>query len=170
MPVLFESSYSMTKEFYQEIFSFYSLKRPSKIIQLIVIILVLILMLWLAILDSFKSPLFYSALAIWLLLLAMHFLTYRLQVNMILKRNAELSKNTPISCTVSATQNSLGYRTSIGTNVEIDFSAVKSAFQTKNYIVLVSANKLTYSFCKNHFTVGNYEDFLQFLRSKGYKI
>ena len=135
MPVLFESSYSMTKEFYQEIFSFYSLKRPSKIIQLIVIILVLILMLWLAILDSFKSPLFYSALAIWLLLLAMHFLTYRLQVNMTLKRNAELSKNTPISCTVSATQNSLGYRTSIGTNVEIDFSAVKSAFQTKNYIV-----------------------------------
>ena len=170
MPTLFESSHSMTKEFYKEIFSFYCLKRPSKIIQLIIIILCVAFMLWLSILNSFQSPLSYSALAIWLLILVMHFLTYRLYVNLSLKRNAELSKNAPISCTVSATQNSLGYRTSVGTNVEIDFSDIKSVFQTKNYIVLVSSNKLMYSFRKDNFTVGNYEDLLKFLRSKGYKI
>ena len=170
MPVLFESSHSMTKDFYKEIFSFYHFQRHSKIIQLIVIILFVALMLWLTILDSFKSPIFYIALGLWVFILVLHFFTYFLQVNLTVKRNAELSKNAPITVTIAAAENSLKFNTSLGTNVEVDFSAIKKTFQSKNYIVLVSSNNLMYAFRKDNFTVGNCEDFLKFLRAKGYKI
>lgn len=169
MPTLFESGFAMTKDFYQEIFSFYSLKRPTKIIRLVIIILVALLMLWLTILDSFRNIHFDIALGIQILLLILYFTIYPIQVNVTLKRNAELSKNAPISCTISATENSINYNTNVS-KIEIEFSNIKKAFQTKNYIMLVSNANLIYSFRKDNFTVGSAEDFLKFLRSKGYKL
>ena len=51
----------------------------------------------------------------------------------------------------------------------ITYESIKKVMQTKNYCFLISKAELVYAFKKDSFTLGTYEEFLIFLRSKGLK-
>ena len=169
MPVLFESSFNMDKSFYKEIYSYHHFKKPSSMLSLICAVLLLIPGLYFAVKDQFQDAVLNIALIFYLFAFALYFAVYFMKINISLKRIAEVTNNAPAVCTASVTENSINYNTPVS-KMEINFSNIKKAFQTKNYIMLMSNSRLIYSFRKDNFTVGNCEDFLKFLRVKGYKI
>lgn len=52
----------------------------------------------------------------------------------------------------------------------LHFDNIRSVEQTKNYICVMTNAKLAYIFKKDSFTLGNAEDFIEFLKSKGIKV
>ncbi len=105
------------------------------------------------------------AIAIPLINLILYFRHIRLSA----RRNNEIS-SVPISVITLVHENSLELAASNGSTINIELSKIRSAVQTKNYIVLRSDARLLYSFRKDGFTKGTKEDFLAFLKGKGIKV
>ncbi len=171
MPVLFESKYIRSRELFKEIFFYYNFRRFPRIVLLVIMGVLLAVNLFFAfILPSQDNDLNIAGCIVAVIFFLAYFVNYQLLIRLCLKREKEISSQSSVTYTSCVTEKSLIHSSSSGSRIEIDLSKIRKAFQTENYILLMSEARLMYSFNKNDFTVGNVEDFLQFLRSKGYKI
>lgn len=136
---------------------------------LIIMALLLIMNICSIVFDPGDNYINIIGIIVGIVFFVVYFLGYRGIVRLSVKRQKEISSQSPVTYTVSATESSLLHRSSAGSDIEVDFTKINKIFQTKNYIILLSDARLMYSFDKNHFTVGNPQDLLQFLRSKGFK-
>ena len=61
------------------------------------------------------------------------------------------------------------YNTGNENKMQISYDKIKKVIKTKHYYLLKSKAKLCWAFKKDGFTTGNPEEFLSFLRNKGFK-
>lgn len=168
MEILFENKFVRTDKLMKELYQYYHLKRPKKIFSFILSVFLIVYSLINAILWKDNFYLFFAvlALAIFILEIAIYFITVKTQQ----KRDNEIMNGKPIEIQVTVTQDYIKNSASNGAENEISFSKIKSVFQTKNLILLMSEAKLIYIFPKDCFTVGNAEEFMLFLKNKGFNV
>ena len=102
----------------------------------------------------------------WLVLIV--FLCNR-NINLTIQRDREMFGK-PIDVTVTVTDSIIKTSNTVGSEAHLNYNDVKKAVITKNYIFLLSKTKTAYTFKKNSFTVGNTEQFLNFLAYKAIKL
>ncbi|MBR3987922.1 MAG: YcxB family protein [Clostridia bacterium] len=93
---------------------------------------------------------------------------YFKNLNVTLKRDIEINKK-PIEVEVRVTNESIVQTQSTGSEFTLDFSDIKKIVKTKKFIYLWSKSNMLYSIKKEGFIVGSADDFLAFLKAKGFK-
>lgn len=94
---------------------------------------------------------------------------YVRSVNIVIKRDFELYGK-PVSVIVTVTENEIRQLQSTGSGFQLNYCDIKRVVQTKKFIYLWSKTNLIYSFKRDSFSLGNADDFLLFLKSKGLKV
>lgn len=166
MEILFENSYVRDKQMLKEIYKYYFFKRKSMVVSYIILFLCFLVNLLMALFDGIFN---YFILVFIPLLLALRFFYYYRQVDIVLKRDAEMHDK-EITIEVIATNEFIQNTASNGSVNKLEYNRIKSVTQTKNFILLLSKAKLIYIFKKDNFTKGTPEDFIVFLRNKGIKV
>ena len=86
--------------------------------------------------------------------------------------NGELIKRAiVVTCDkINVTGSSAGSNTGYSNHISYNGLAVKKVINSENLIILITQAKMGIIFKKDGFTKGTYEDFIFFLRDKGYRI
>lgn len=166
MEPLFENTYTQSKSFYQELYSYFHFRRPITLAAFIVCGICFASQLALAI---FNLEYNLSIMILMALFPLFKLFAYVNQINSITKRNKEISTEA-ISICSTVHDDHLEISASNGSTLNIELAKIRSVVQTKNYIILRSDARLLYSLHKDGFTKGTKEDFLAFLRSKSIKV
>ena len=160
MEVLFENRYVRDKEWAKDLSSYIYFCRPAIIAFDVFFLLSLLLYVILHDLFLLLLPM------TWIFLLSFF---YFKSVSITLKRDIEVHGKV-IENRVSITNEHIIIENSIGSKIYLNYVDIKKAFQTKKYIYLQTKTKLLCSFKKDGFSMGNEEEFVEFLRNKGVKI
>ena len=96
------------------------------------------------------------------------FISYRSQVKALVQRDKEMSGGEPICCEISVSDDEMTL-TALESRSPVSVSNLKSAFITKNYIVVITKARLMFIFKKDAFTQGDAEGLIAFLKEKGVK-
>ena len=96
------------------------------------------------------------------------FISYRSQVKAFVQRDKEMSGGEPICCEISVSDDEMTL-TALESRSPVSVSNLKSAFITKNYIVVITKARLMFIFKKDAFTQGDAEGLIAFLKEKGVK-
>lgn len=167
--MLFENSFVRDKNTAKEIYGYFFYKRPIMILLYGVIGIYTVLTL----LTSILFPEIAADFVIVLMLVALYIillvLPYRMNVNTMVKRDAEMAGGREFLCEVSVSDSEI-IHTAIGNTQSVGFENISYAFITKNYVALVTKAKFTYIFKKDSFTLGDCDGFVAFLKEKGIKI
>lgn len=166
MEILFENSYVRDEQMLKEIYKYLFFKRKSMVISYIILFLCFLVNLLMALFDGIFN---YYILVFVPLLLAFRFFNYIYQVNIVLKRDAEMHDN-EIAIEVIVTNEFVQNTASNGSVSKLEYDKIKRVTQTKNYILLLSKAKLIYIFKKDCFTKGTPENLMVFLKNKGIKV
>ena len=165
--VLFESTHTRNEAFHKEIYFHHYYKNKFYIVLDILMVVSLLINLLGLVFDVEPD---YTVFACFVFFVLIQAWSYRRAVKVSMAREREVSSNGEIMYTVAVCDNTITHKSSIGSEYTIEFSSIKKAYTTKNYIVLQSVAKQLYILKKDGFAIGNCEDFLIFLRGKGYKV
>jgi len=173
MPSLFENRFLHSKEFYREI-SFYSLfKRPLMLVAFILLSLGFVLLfmnLISANSSSYEFTLTIGLLLVPLALLTALIINYIRIPNIRLKQELDMNFGVPYDETVVVNDLWISGFAANGTRkYAIQFGEIKKVVKTKHYFLLITKSRLICALKKDSFIKGNPDDFLLFLRSKGYR-
>lgn len=170
--ILFENRHVRDKDTLKEMYSYECFKKPAKIV--IFALLAFFVMLYVGV--SIWEYVYYG---IWLMenwifvpyliIPILEFLRYKVSVKTTLKRDLEMCGK-EFEAQFKVTSDSIIGEGMNGGVTETGFDKIKSAAQTKNLIVLRSKANLLFVFCKDGFSIGTKEDFVQFLKNKGIKV
>lgn len=161
MEILFENTYIRTEDFAKEIFRYFFFKRKPLIALGVLFLLTLIL-------NAYAGD-WMIVIMLCVFFVLFFALSYSRNVNLIIRRDEEISPN-PITVSTVVTDGYIQPSTSLGSVYKIYFRDIKQAAQTKNYILLTTKAVQMYAFRKDGFTKGTPEEFIAFLRTKGYKL
>lgn len=95
-------------------------------------------------------------------------LNYRVQVKTLLARDLEMSGGGEMRVTTEITKGEVRI-SACGNETAIPHDAIKSAFRTKNYVVIITRAKFMYIFKNDSFSVGDAEGLWVFLKKKRIK-
>ena len=166
MEILFENRYTRNREWAKEYWTYnyffapFSLIVNSLLAFLFVIGVFCTLTADFSILWAIFMPIFWYALIV--------FLCNR-NTKLTVQRDMEMFGKT-IDVTVTVTNDNIKVSNTVGSEAHLNYNDVKKAIIAKNYIFLLSKTNTAYTFRKNSFTVGNTEQFLNFLAYKGIKL
>lgn len=166
MEILFENKYVKNREWAKDVFGYINFRRPLIIVFDIYFFLCIVLGVVDIIADKNINVYLFMLPAVWVFL---QVFIYIKNVNITLKRDFEMHGK-PIEVTVIVTDENITTLQSTGSEVHLNYTDVKKAFQTKKYIYLQTKANLLCSFNKDGFSIGNEEDFSNFLKNKGIKI
>ncbi len=107
------------------------------------------------------EPILVAVLFVWL---------YKKNIKMQLKREAEMNSGRSNEVLSAFTEESFTQTHTNGLCLEIPYSAIKIAYRTESYILLMSESRTCYTVKKDGFLIGCADDFLKFLANKGVKI
>ena len=165
MDVLFRNTHTRTKELTKEMYRYFYFQQKSSIV-----IYVLLSVCFLA--NAVSGILGYTySLAVLAgvpLLILFRIFLYTCQVNTMRKRDQEMSEQ-DIEVETVVTDEYV-QSTALGGHSKIGLDKIKRATRTKNLILLHTKANLIYIFRKDSFTVGNYDEFIAFLKNKGIKV
>ncbi len=177
METRFENKYTRTEQVMREYIGYFLFRTPLKrtcyiiaSIAFAVCILSNAMMVFLEGLSALQTEYIISLLLFAALLYLVPFIRYRTDPKAAIKRDRELCGGNEAEMTFLVGENEISYRTPIGENASLPFSKIKKVRQTKGLILLISDARLCFIFKKDSFTVGTAEEFLAFLKEKGYKI
>ncbi len=88
---------------------------------------------------------------------------------MTMKREVEMY-GAPVETTLWVTDDEITAKQSNGTEYRLRYTDIKKVIQTARYVFLKSKTQVVYSFKKDGFTVGNADEFIEFLKSKGIRV
>lgn len=168
MEVLFENKLIRNRDVFKSFCGYNCFQRPISIIMfcicgVCVILNILQYLLWWDV--DFGLAMVY-AIAYVVVLLAM----YSRGVNNCIKRDKEQFGTDSLLVTTSLANNSLQCTYGELQAAPVALDQIKKVVITKKLILMFSKAKLCYILDKNNFTVGTYDDFIAFLRSKGLKV
>lgn len=95
-------------------------------------------------------------------------LNYHIQVKTTVERDREMSGGTEMLTVTEVTDSELRV-TACGNTTVIPHDAIRSAYRTKNYIVIITRAKMMYIFKNDCYSVGNAEELWVFLKKKRVK-
>ncbi len=166
MEPLFQNSYVRNRQMAKELYGFFYFKR------IIYIVCDVFLGLYF-IHNLFLSIYYWEFLNLGLILpplaFAFQVFMYRVNINVLLKRDLELHGKEP-TLELTVTNESIQHAISGHSQFTLDFSNIKRAFCTKNYIFLHTKANLVCAFKKNGFSIGQEADFIEFLKDKGIRV
>lgn len=170
MEVLFENCYTRTPAIHKEIYRRYLITSPLQIVTNILAVLVLLLFSALNILrmilgEPFRFGGYIFVALLFLVREAMYIFTYKTAI----KRDYEMNQGQPLECKTVITESGMQFITS-GSEITVELSAIKKVIKTRNLILLHTKANLVYALIDNGFTVGSKDEFIQFLKNKGFKI
>ncbi len=166
MESLFENSYIKNREWAKDVFGYINFRRPLIIVFDIYFFLCIILGIVDIIVDKNINVYLFILPIVWIFL---QVFIYIKNVNITLKRDLEMHGK-PVEITVTITDENITTVQSTGSEIHLNYTDIKKAFQTKKYIYLQTKTNLLCSFKKDGFSIGNAAEFLEFLRNKGVKI
>lgn len=166
MDIKFKNKYTRNRELAKEIYGYYYFKRKLYVFADVLLAISFTVNLIGAVVgDSYSLYVFIAAP----LMAALQVFLYFYQVNMMIKRDHELAgKDVDIETVV--TDELIQGASSTGTVNKITFDKVKGVVQTKNLIMLGTKANMIYIFHKDGFEIGNAEEFIAFLRNKGFSV
>ena len=166
MEILFENKYVKNREWAKDVFGYINFRRPFVIVFDIYFFLCIVLGIVDIIANKNINIYLFILPVVWIFL---QVFIYIKNVNITLKRDFEMHGK-PIEVTVIVTDENITTLQSTGSELHLNYTDVKKAFQTKEYIYLQTKTKLLCSFKKDGFTIGKEVEFLKFLKDKGIKI
>ncbi len=167
MDVLFENRYTRDKQWAKDFYGYIFFRRPIMMFFNIMCAISLAVNIFLVIVSDPLEDL--SVLFILIFYFLILFVRYFKGVNLEMKRSAEMYGG-PVLVELFVKDEKISTKTSTGSEVDMLFQNVKKAINTKNYIYLQTQTKLLLCLKKDSFTVGSCEDFIEFLRNKGFKV
>ena len=166
METLFENSYIKNREWAKDVFGYINFRRPLIIVFDVYFFLCIVLGIVDIIVEKNINIYLFILPIVWIFL---QVFLYNKNVNITLKRDLEVHGK-PIEVGVTVNDECITMVQSTGSKIRLNYIDVKKAFQTKKYIYLQTKANLLCSFNKDGFSIGNEEDFLNFLKNKGIKI
>lgn len=166
MEPLFENRYirdrSLMKDFYRRSM----LMSPAAII----LYLACLYCLWNTIEILYLADFFYPGyLLLAVFVLGLVWFGYRRNVNLTLKRDLELNNGQPIAQHIVVTEQGFTAH-GINGSQEVTFNTIKKVRKTRKLILLITNARLVWVFPKASFTRGTPDEFLAFLKTKGFKV
>ena len=169
METKIESTYVRDEKFAKEYFSYHSYKRPSGIIFTVLCILTIV--------SGFLNVLAYNeywaivSIVLGISVLVLRFIRVKKSIKIFLERDKESNHGSFISVQNLVTENSIVVKSSSNeTGTEYEMSCIEKAYQSKNYIYLITKAKLAIVFDVNNFSKGTPEELIEFMNQKGIKV
>lgn len=166
MNILFENTYIRNKELAKELYGYIFFRRNYLFVAYIVLLISFIINL-LSFITTGATNWFVFIFVPFFLLLRLF--TYFQSIKLMVKRDNEVNGG-PVEVKTLVTDDFIVHTTSTGGVNKLEYNKFKKCNQTKNLILLQSDAKLIYVFKKDGFSVGNCDEFLDFLRNKGIKV
>jgi len=173
METIFENQYAHNKQFFNEFFGYHYFRKPARIASnmLFAIAFVLGLLYFFhpgfAIKHNQTAMMFISIPAVFWSALAAKLFRYR-QLGK--RQELEINAGKKLDAKMHVYNNYIVVISPAGIQNTIPFYHVKTVAKTKNLYILHTQSKLEVIFERNSFTKGTVEDFVVFLRHKGYKV
>ena len=165
--VIFVNEYNRTKDTMKEIYSYWYFRRPFAIVLIAVILLNLVMRLKDFVLYGYIDPLT-TFLVVFIAIL--YTFTYFMQLNAATKKDEQITHGNQLTLSFSFTPDRI-YVGKIEGDYYYDYSQVKFAFETKNYITLVmKSTRMMLTVHKDGFIVGDLDGFRSFINEKKIKI
>lgn len=166
MEILFKNHHTQTKEWIKECNKVVLCRSPRFVVCHLLALLALGAGIYQLVSLHIINILFLFIPLWWFFLVIM---TYFRWSRITIKRSLELKKlNSQVFSEV--TDQYIKILPSDGNGTEIPYDVIKKGYFTPNYILLYSKADMLYTFRRTGFVVGNEEDFLLFLKSKGIKV
>lgn len=168
MEVLFENNLIRNRDVLNTFYAYFYFKTPLSIVifsicGLSVILQILSYIFWWDI-DILITTEFIP------LFIAIPCILYSRSVTNTAKRDKEQFGTDSLLVTTSITKDSLQCTYGELQAAPVALDQIKKIVVTKKLILMFSKAKLCYILDKNNFTIGTYDDFIPFLRSKGLKV
>ena len=164
MDPLFKNSYVRDRQMAKELYRFFYFKRKILVFYNILFAFGLIMGLIIE-----KHELLALQIIIATIFYTVQTLLYRQNINVALKRDLEIFKKEP-TIIITVTNDNITHCIKDDNENTLEFSSIKNAIQTKNYIFLRTKANLVYALKKDGFTLGTKENFIPFLKSKNIKV
>lgn len=168
MDTLFENSYIRDESFIKKMYRFIFFSTGRGIFTYIFSFIIILNGVAVIATEKYSFGIFYISLAI--LFLALYVLSYYRNVKYYLRRDMEMNNGGYSTVRIDVYNDYFHFATTSGTNVDISYMQIRKVWETKDLILLMSDSKLVYVLSKDNFTKGSATGFLEFLRSKGFKI
>ena len=165
--VLFENTHLRDRKFFKAFYTFYFFKRPILTALYIVMALSVAVNLISFFLGEKDSLQWTIAPILWFLLVL--FLWWR-NIKVATARQKESGNGEVIVYTIKIFEDRILYKTSLGTTMIFEIAGIKRIDCTKSYLLLRTTAYQIIPIEKDCFTKGTYEEFCDFLRTKGYKV
>ena len=165
MEVLFKNQYTQTEAWIRETVLLAIIKNPGCMISIVISAISFVFAAYELLCYQFINLFLVINFCLFVSIpVVFYFSVVRLQ-----KRRIEevYGKNSQVFVVVSDT----GIEWNVnGSMLHLDFSSVKRAYKSPNYIYLRSKARILYTFRRNGFLAGDEEAFLEFLKEKGIKV
>ena len=166
MDILFVNSYIRNKDLAKEMYGYIFFRRNYLFVAYIVLLISFIINLISLITTGATNWFVFVFVPLFLLL---RLFSYLQAIKLMLKRDSEVCGG-PFEVKSIVTEDFIEHTGSTGGVNRLEYNKIKKCNQTKNLILLQSDAKLIYVFPRNGFSVGNCDEFLDFLRNKGIKV
>lgn len=165
MDSLFENSYIRSKEIAKEFYRYVCFKRPFILTFDILMGLSFFTNIILLIVADTRA---YSVFALVPIFCLFQIFQYQISVKTMTKRDNEMSNGMPITIDMVVSNDEMTCTASNGSVTQISFNKIRKVIQTKKLILLRSEAKLIYIFPKDSFIKGSSDEFMSFLKQKGF--
>ena len=162
MNAIFTNTYTSSKEYYKEIYSYVYFKRP--------LIIAFSVIFWVSFFLNLALLIMGQSYSIFVMIYVPFFsllrvFTYFRAVSLSLKREREIYKEGTLTITTTVTDECINVETSTGNTGCLDYCDVKKIFETKNLILIKSKAGATYTFDRHTFVGGTDEDFIRYIKT-----
>lgn len=169
MEILFENKFVRDESTAKEIYGYWYFRKPLMIAVYVALGFYALSCILGFILDFDSARESMPVFAMILFFVAFVLISYRSQVKAMIQRDKEMSGGEPLCCTVSVSSEEITLST-LESRSPVSMSNVKSAFLTKNYIVVITKARLMFILKKDSFTMGDTASFIAFLKEKGIRL
>lgn len=169
MEGLFCNKFVRDKDTAKEVYVYWYFKRPLLIVVYAVLGVYALSCILGLIIDFNSAKEAMPVFAMIVFFTAFIFISYRSQVKAMVQRDKEMSGGDALCCEISVSENEITL-SALESRSSVEMSNIKSAFETENYIVVLTKARLMFIFKKDSFTKGDAESFIAFLKEKGIKV
>ena len=169
MEGLFCNKFVRDEDTAKEVYVYWYFKKPLLIVVYSIIALYSLVCILGFILDFDSAKEALGVFVIGIFVFVFMIVSYHSQAKAMVQRDKEMSGGKPLCCEISVSENEITL-SALDSRSSVAMSNIKSAFETENYIVVLTKARLMFIFKKDSFTKGDAESFIAFLKEKGIKV
>ena len=169
MEARFKNKFVRDEDTAKEIYKYWYFKKPLMVVVYVILGAYALSCILGFIIDFNSAKEAMPIFAMIVFFTAFIFISYRSQVKAMVQRDKEMSGGEALCCEISVSDDEITLST-LESRSPVSMSNLKSAFITKNYVVVITKARLMFILKKDSFTIGDTESFVAFLREKGIKV